>query len=179
MLYLVECRKKEREQKTYTSFFPEGIEAQNGKEAIRSVLHSLGCSTGSGEVMIDGETYYDFHVKPQKWSAYKTPMTTEARKEAFEQDLIEELEHRGFESEPCFGGIRVKTGVDTWIISVREAHDEDAMMILYHKNNWNGMNDKNCSIPGFHKQAGGVFTIDAIIKKMTTHERKWKSKKVS
>lgn len=177
MLYLVECQKEKSNE--FITLFPEGVEAANSKNAVKIVISSLGGSSSKEGVFVNGaEKYHNFHAKPKKWEAYAAPMTPEIKKGAFENDIINELKQRGFDSELCYGGIRVKTGVDTWIIDVREAHDEDAQMILYHKNNWNGIRDKNSRIPGFYKQISGIFTVDAIVGYMLRHELKWKANRV-
>lgn len=176
MLYLVECQKEGTEKHKYLSLFPEGIEAESGKVAIEFAVSSLGGMNRDGKVTVSGSSYFDFRAKPKKWSSYKTPMTGKDKNDAFEHDIMEELEKKGFIPDPVFRGVRVKTGVDTWIIEVKEAHDADAQITLHHKNNWSANNDGNGSIPGFHEQIRGRFTIEGIINFMLHHEQKWKGR---
>lgn len=176
MLYLVECKQKGSSKKEYISPFPEGTEAKDSKEAIQIVISSINSLAGTDGLMSSSACYFDFRAKPKKWEKYKTPMSSEDRKLAFEEKLMDELRAKGYEPDVCFHGIRVKTGVDTWIIETREAYDEDAQVIINHKNNWDANRDNNGRIPGFHKQASGKYTVNSLICFITGHENKWKAK---
>ena len=180
MLYLVECQKKGSDTGKYISLYPEGLEAESRKEAVHSAFALLiknGGVRNGNMITISGNTYSDFYAKPKKWASYKSPMSDKDRKEAFENELMDMLTSKGFSPDFCLNGIRVKTGVDTWIIEVRQVFDNDAQLNIFHKNNWNANNDRNGYIPGFHKQSSGRFTADSLYDFLMDHENKWKPKK--
>lgn len=176
MLYLVECQKKGSSDSEYMSPFPEGIEAESSKEAMFSVMRTMGGTINKNQVTSNGVTYFNFHAKPKKWENYKTPMSCDDRVQAFEDELMNAFRSRDLEPEPCINGIRVKTGVDTWIIQACDVHDIDAQVTVFHKNNWNANNDSTGSIPGFHKQASGRFSVKSLVNFVMNHENKWKAK---
>lgn len=200
MLYLVECRVKDTEGKTdggeNISLFPDGIEAADRKAAVCCAMeHIIKEARESGrsvtemkdragicrELSVSGEdgetvTYCRFYAKPKKWENYPTPMTQDDRVNAFETEYLQYLLDTGLEAEMSLNGIRVKTGVDTWIIDVRDASEFDAHADIFHKNNWNQNNTSNGRIPGFHRQSSGRFTMEAITDVITAHGGKWKPK---
>lgn len=188
MLYLVECQTRDEnspqiitkeKKRNYIAPYPEGTEAQSRNDAIQIVISALCKDTSDEErqeVTIEGTTYFNFYAKPKKWERYPTPMSSNDINEAYEEELLNALTEKGIEADICMDGIRVKTGVDVWVVDIREAHEDYAYMFLYHKNHWNADNVSESRIPGFHKQLSGNYSIQEIIEYMTGHENKWKPK---
>lgn len=198
MLYLVECHVKDtnekEENREYLSLFPDGTEASDKKAAVSAgmdyirknfvepearVVDVPGRKGTCRELAVElagGRTicYYGFAARPLKWKNYPIRMSQEDVNEAFGEDYVRYLQDRGIIAEMCLYGIRVKTGVDTWIVDIRAAAESDAQADIYHKNNWNQDNCSNGRIPGYHRQSRGRYSMEEMTDIMISHGKKWK-----
>lgn len=194
MLYQVKCRKISGEEKGDYIPVPDGIEAQNKKAAIKAAMAIIvnqdsqagyDSNTEGGRIVSRGENkeiiYFAFSAKlmTEDGTVYNS---SDEIAYAFMDTLITKLKEIGYNPEEysniCVAiGVRVQTGVDTWITDIRESNGETAQIILYHKNNFGSNVDTTSKIPGFHKQCSGRYTLDEIIKVMVDHGNKWKSRR--
>lgn len=194
MLYQVKCKMISNEGKKDGYFYPlpDGAEAKNKKEAIKLGMAAIvnkdtedgyDSNTEYGRVVSrkenDQKTYFGFtaSIMAPDGTVY---VTSEEAAYAFMDEVINKLNEQGYHPEEysnaCVSiGIRVATGVDTWIVDIRDSNGEKAQINLFHKNNFGTNNDTSSKIPGFHKQCSGRYTVADIINVMVDHGKKWKS----
>lgn len=194
MLYQVKCKMISNEGKKDGYFYPlpDGVEAKNKKEAIKYGMAAIvnqdtengyASNTEYGRVVSRKEngqkTYFGFtaSIIAPDGTVY---VTSEEAAYAFMDEVTKKLTEQGYHPEEYINaivsiGIRVTTGVDTWIVDVRDSNGEKAQINLFHKNNYGTNNDTSSKIPGFHKQCSGRYTVAEIIKIMVDHGNKWKS----
>lgn len=101
------------------------------------------------------------------------------RRDAFENNLITAIEKEGFEYRITCYGIEFKTSMDTWVVDVRDAHDEaNAIVKLFHKDPIAKPHHKGrkCGIPGYHLQFSKKMSVENIIDYSYNHIKKYQKK---
>lgn len=99
--------------------------------------------------------------------------------EKFENELIAALEEKGLEYRFTCYGIEFKTQMDTWVVDVREAFENEAHVIMYHKDPIHIQNYKKRrgGIEGYHIQFSKRMDVSFIMGYTLTHARKFKAKR--
>lgn len=168
------------------------IEAANKKEAKQIALTEIEEKELSAGYKIDREDlgirvysnqkkireYHSFTIKAKKFENYPSPLTPADYIDAFENDIIKELEKRGNTTwrKTCYG-LEFSTRMDVWAIDIKDANDTTGIVTIWHANKLNAnASDKRKNaktLPGYHLQLTGKLTVDHILWSVYYHDGKY------